>query len=137
MIICGETARSKCWLQFYFTNPKTAEIIYFCCKTTTHTLFPSYKFWLPQKPCFTQCSETQQWHPAATLYHIQVPPVHQGGRKALKSNFLFKYMYKLFSFKKALLSLPPFYEVNFLISVFNLLHVLFSFACLGFPYSYF
>lgn len=100
MVISGETARSKCWLQFYFTNPKTAEIIYFCCKTTTHTLFPSYKFWLPQKPCLTQCSETQQWHPVATLFHIQVPTVHQGGCKALKSIFLFKYMHKLFSLKR-------------------------------------
>lgn len=113
MIISGETARRKFWLQFYFTNPKTAEIIYFCCKTTTHTLFPSYKFWLPQKPCLTQYSETQQWHPVATLYHIQVPTIHQGRWEALKSNFLFKYMYKLFSLKKALLSLPPFMKLIF------------------------
>lgn len=87
MVISGETARRKCWLHFYLTNPKTAEIIYFCCKTTAHTLSPSYKFWLPQKPCLAQSSETQQWHPAATLYHIQVPTIHQGGWETLKNNF--------------------------------------------------
>lgn len=113
IIISSEPARRKSWLQFYFTNPKAAEIIYFCCKTTTHTLFPNYKFWLPQKPCLAQCSETQQWHPAATPYHIQVPTIHQGGCEAPKRIFLFKYMYKLFSLKEALLSLPPFMKLIF------------------------
>lgn len=127
MILSGETARRKCWLQFYFTNPKTAEIIYFCCKATTHTIFPSYKFWLPQKPCLSQHSETQQWHPAAALQHIRAPTVHQGRWEALKSNFLFNYMYKLFPLKKTLLSLLPFMKSIFLLqfSIYFMFYFLF------------
>lgn len=110
MIISGETARRKCWLQFYFTNPKTAEIIYFCCKTTTHThSSPATNFGChrnPASPSALKLNSGTQRLLFITSRHLQYT---RETVKHLKTFFfLFKYMYKLFSLKKGPAISAPF-----------------------------
>lgn len=65
IIISGETLRRKSWLQFYFTSPKTAEIICFRCTTTTTHSFPATNFGCHRNPVWSSAlklnSGTQWW----------------------------------------------------------------------------